>query len=178
MKQISILAFLVFCKFTDKPFCTCIIPSIQERVDSSEVIFFGKAISTDTLLTVETTISFENDGSKKEYLRPIELTKTNFKVIKVIKGKVRSNYISVYSTLRCCMCGFEFFQNAKYIVFANSDTMPLSKEKGITWDPEKLSKIRQDSMTVFGTSTCSGTDEYSKQLLDEVIKAKRSANRR
>lgn len=178
MKQISIIAFLVFCKFTDKPFCTCVPRSVQEKVSSAEMIFVGEAVSIDTLFTVETNISFENDGSKKEYLRPIEMTKTNFKVIRMIKGKVGSNYISVYSTLRCCMCGFEFFQNSKYIVFAKSNTMPLSIERDITWDPEKLSKIKQDSMTVFSTSICDGTDEYSKQFLEEVFKAKSSANRR
>lgn len=178
MKQISIIAFLLFCRFTDKPFCTCAPQSVQEKVSSAEMIFSGEVVSIDTLFTVETRLFFENDGSKSEYLRPVELTRTNFKVDKMIKGQASSEYISVYTTSRCCTCGFYFFQKSKYIVFTNSTAIPISKEKDIASDMEKLGRIKQDTMKVFWTTICHGTDEYSSQLLDEIVKIQRSARSR
>lgn len=178
MKQISIIAFLLFSRFTDKPFCTCAPKSVQQKVSSAEMIFSGEAVSIDTLFTVETSLSFENDGSKKEHLRPVELTRTKFKVDKMIKGQASSEYISVYTTSRCCTCGSSFFQKSKFIVFTNSTTIPISKEKDITWDMEKLGRIKQDTIKVFWTSMCHGTDEYSSQLLDEIVKIQRSARSR
>lgn len=176
MKHLLVIISVFLFKSTDKPYCTCLPLTIEEKINGAEIIFEGKALTIDTILSVQKTDIYNDDGSKKEYLRPIEMTRTKFEVIKKIKGKEKSDFISIYSTLRCCMCGFTFWKNSTYIVYANSEYITVSTEKEITWDQQKLSRLQLDTTKKFSTTTCTGTEEYNKKTFEEVIKIQKIKN--
>ena len=140
----------------------------QEYVESAEVIFKGEIVDIDTAITVQTINSIDT-GSKRKYSMPLEMMTAKFKIIQPIKGLNGFDYISVYTALRCCMCGFEFRQDATYVVFAHSDTISIFTEREITWDQQKLAENTQKSIKVLTTSTCSGTIEFNSHQLDEII---------
>jgi len=170
MKHLSILIVFVLFKPANSSYCSCIPQTIEERIDSADIIFKGEVVTIDSLDTIQTVISYEDDGSKREYLRPLEMTRTKFKVIQFIKGGKKLDYVSVYTTWRCCMCGFTFRPDATYIVFANSEMISSSNEGEMTWDQQKLRERSQKPVKAFSTTICSGTDEFHPQQMDEIIR--------
>lgn len=88
--------------------CSCVkYQSIDEHIDSYEVIFLGE--STGTQRDVD------------DYDRTTLGRKTEFVVIDVLKGD-KSEKVDVFHTKNTGgNCGINFFDGAKYLVFANRD---------------------------------------------------------
>ena len=170
MKYLLVIIPFLFLQATNNPSCTCMPLTIEEQIDLADIIFKGKVVSIDTLLTVQSSIHYGDDGSKKEYFRPIEMTRTKLKVVQSIKGTSNLDSAFVYTTWQCCMCGFPFWPDQTYLVFANLDTIRVSKEREIKWDQKNLVENLQKPEKVLLTTICSGSDEFTPEQLEVILK--------
>jgi len=66
MKYLLVIIPFLFLQATNNPSCTCMPLTIEEQIDLADIIFKGKVVSIDTLLTVQSSIHYGDDGSKKE----------------------------------------------------------------------------------------------------------------
>jgi len=170
MKYLLVIIPFLFLQMANKPNCSCVPLTIEEQIDFADVIFKGKVVSIDTLLTAQPSIHYGDDGSKKEYFRPIEMTRTKLKVVQSIKGTSSLDSAFVYTTWQCCMCGFPFWPDQTYLVFANLDSIRVSKEREIKWDQKELMENLQKPEKVLLTNTCSGSDVFIPEHLEVILK--------
>jgi hypothetical protein len=168
MKYFIILFGTLFWQTPEMPYCTCMPLTLEEKVNSADIIFKGEVITVDTLLTAVRSINYGDDSSKREYYRPMEMTRTRLKVIETLKGSFNLDSTFVYTTWQCCMCGFAFWPDETYLVFAYFDTIRISKGREIEWDQKKLIENLQKPTRVLLTDICSGTDEFQPSQLDAI----------
>ena len=180
MRSLIILTFFYFIEPSKIVACTCIPETIEEAYASADIIFKGQVVKIDTLIAIDTVIILEN-GSAKRLLRARDMIVTHMKVIQTIKGNNGDKYISVYTTYRCCTCGFPFFPDETYLVYAYSQSITTTKTKALTWNQEALTKADKKVSQVFTTSSCSRTTrahDWEIRMLFDLLKLNKDYTRK
>src|SRR5687768_9606707 len=148
MRSLIIITFFIFLKPVSAISCTCLSQTVGEAYASTDIIFKGQVIKVDTLIVIDSILIAES-GSARWLLRAREMSVTQFRVNQTIKGNITTKYISVYSNNRCCTCGFTFFVDDTYLVYANTRSIATTKIKELTSNQEVLAKADKKISQVF-----------------------------
>jgi hypothetical protein len=143
--------------------CSCIKSNIKKGFNNSDLIFTGKVVDVNEKILKDSILT-ENG---KFYVREYRRIEFKFKVSEFIKGKNKTEFITVTTTGGGADCGNYFKLNTEHLVY--------SYETDI-----KLNSFDENAKTepYFTTSICTRTKDLNRTKKREILKLKRLAKRK
>ena len=154
MKNIIFLLILIF-SVNQIYSCSCIHSTIKNGFVNSDIIFTGKVIKINKGKIIDSIPSSTEKG--KFYINQTPRIEFVFKVFKFIKGKEKTEFITIVTTGGGSDCGNYFELNSEHLVYSYKTDLKLN-----SFNPnEKVEPY-------FSTSLCTRTKELKKVKKAEI----------
>lgn len=163
MKNIIFLLILLF-TVNQIYSCSCIHSTIKNDFVNSDIIFTGKVIKINKGKIIDSIPSSTEKG--KFYINQTPRIEFVFKVIKFIKGKEKTEFITIVTTGGRTDCGNYFELNSEHLVYSYKTDLNLNSFSNNKVEP------------YFSTSLCTRTKELKKVKKAEINKLERLTKRR
>ncbi len=169
MKVLIFFIIVIFLKPLIASSCSCVPQNdIGKSINFADAIFKGNVIKIDSLVTVDSAMSYKKNGLQQIDYRQKKMIKVLLEASEIIKGDTTLKYISVFTTYECCTCGFPFKVNGQYIVYGYYETLALSNENRIAANEQELKHMVTTKDVVLSTSTCSRTTDSCDSELKAI----------
>ncbi len=159
--RIFFIAVLIF-GFSKLFACSCKLPgTIEEVFNTSEVIIHGKvinkcfaslesAMSPSELKILKTSLK-ENQG-RLEHLKSQSLIEIQILILKIFKGKIAEDLVTIYTTRSGASCGFLGFEEDRdFIIYASTKSHAF-------WIFDAENDLEKEH--TFWTNQCTRTSAY------------------
>ncbi len=161
MKKTIFITFLLLILSANRIFaCSCIKSNIKKEFDQSDLIFTGKVVAINERILID-SILVENG---KFHIREYRQIDFKFKVEKLIKGQIKTEFIIISTTGGGTDCGNYFDLNSEHLVYSYASDIRLG-----SFDENAKTK------PYFTTSLCTRTKKLERTKKREVRKLKRLA---
>lgn len=166
MKYLFIIALFFSSKPAAEYFCTCMLLRKSVQIDSSDLIFTGRVKNIDTLYIMDSAIHYTDTGARLRFTARPNI-KVTFIVEQYLKGKPTQKEWFVYTTYKCCSCGFPFAYNTDYLIMADkSDVIDLKPDP--TGDYINLKEFAMERTTGYFTSICSANELATGSIIKDI----------
>ena len=123
MKKTAFLTFILLILSANGIYaCSCIKSSIKKGFNQSDLIFTGKVVDINERI-MKDSIPTENG---KFYVREYRRIEFKFKVLEFIKGKNKTEFITVATTGGGADCGNYFKLNTEHLVYSYETDIKLN----------------------------------------------------
>lgn len=171
MKTILIIALFIF-SISKSIACGCKDPlSVEEAYKYTEAIIHGRVVKK-TFVSFESTInpekidalrsSLQEDNQKLAMLESKFIIELQVEVLKVFKGNLVSDTITLYTSRNGASCGFTRFEEGQdFIIYASS-------KSHMFWIFDSKSKDALEKKNTLWTNHCTRTKKFSESEAAEL----------
>lgn len=159
-KPIIIALFILLFSANKTYFCSCLKSSIKNGFKNSDLIFTGKVVKIIEGKVYDSIPSSTEKG--KYYVREINRIEFVFKVIELIKGKEKTDYITIVTSGGGADCGNYFDLNSEHLIYSYETDLQVN-----TFDQN--TKVEP----YLSTDLCTRTKELKRTKKSEINRLKR-----
>lgn len=145
--------------------CDCSRGSVEYAAKNTAFIAAGKILSKELFYFLDSTKikRYADDTINSKYHRiPRGTFKYKFLIVELIKGKISSDTITIFSQRYSDMCGYIFDVDSSYIVYNSEFAVP--QINGRNYYPFKMKENE------FFVTRCSRTMPFNQVEIDELRK--------
>jgi len=175
MKSIIIVLLVQLVSITNCISCKCSDPaSVTEAFNYTKAIIYGRVVKKE-FVSFQKTMKREkanslrnllkNDKQKLEFFESDYIVKIELAVIKIYKGKIVNDRITIFTTRTDASCGFIGFEIGKeFIIYASSSSYAYR------FFNSQIPKDGFEKRNTYWTNHCTRTKEYNANEAIELGK--------
>ena len=161
MKKSIILTIFVLIFSANKIYsCSCLKSSIKYGFEHSDFIFTGKVVKINKGKVYDSIPSSTEKG--KYYVREINRIEFVFKVEELIKGKKKSDFITIVTSGGEADCGNYFDLNSEHLIYSYETDLQVNA----LYENNKVDPY-------FSTDLCTRTKNLNRTKKSEINRLKR-----
>ena len=135
--------------------CSCMKVTVERNFNAADLVFTGKVVEINEQKMIDSIpIDNEEQPFRVRNYRRIEF---KFKILKLYKGQINTEFVSIYTTGGISDCGNFFQLNSKHLVYSYIKDTRLN-------DSDFKRKIEP----YFTTNLCTRTKELKKTKRSEI----------
>ncbi|GGG60687.1 hypothetical protein [Bizionia arctica] len=159
-KPIILTIFLLIFSATKVYSCSCEKSSIKYGFEHSDLIFTGTVVEINKKKAYDSIPSSTEKG--KYYVQEINRIEFVFKITELIKGKEKSDFITIVTSGGGADCGNYFDLNSEHLIYSYKTDLQVN-----TFDENN--KVEP----YFSTDLCTQTKKLNQTKKSEINKLKR-----